>query len=57
MKGNKAVLNTLINAQDDSKCKIEGFCGAGYASVPITCANAYCSSGTQSTCEELDILV
>lgn len=58
MKENKVVMSTLLTAQqDDSKCKIEGFCGSSYSSTPhISCGNVY-NGGAQSTSEELDVLV
>lgn len=58
MKKETKVVSTLINAQqDDSKGKVEGFCGSSYSSGNVSCAVGYSSGGATSTSEELDILV
>ena len=58
MENQSKTMSTLVNAQnDESKQKVEGFCGKAYSSGDVSCGSSYTSSGTSNTSEDLDILI
>ncbi|WP_316742124.1 hypothetical protein [Pedobacter antarcticus] len=58
MENQTKAMSTLVHAQqDESTNKVEGFCGKAYTDGNVSCGKSYTSGNTQSTSEELDILI